>query len=265
MYLYLYLTTRLIALTLALSIYFPSHAGQCPADELLLLRKTVESEAFEADRGLSDHHAEFGAKYMYALASLTPNDVWLDGGAGAARAQIEYLAGALGEMYPTKARCVAVSVTRHSSLDPRYLKAIDSPALKLMNSKQLTYLHGRYIEQIPKAELGHAKLITDFFGALSYTENLSDVLQLYFSILDNNGTIFAAFTDQRTRIIVGDSKPMMLSEWLKTIPGIVLEPIKVGSNPSFVIKKTALYRGVPKTVLTKVGGGRPPTRVFRVE
>jgi hypothetical protein len=60
-------------------------------------------------------------------------------------------------------------------------------AKKLELAHRLRYLHGRKIEDIPDAELGHADLITEFYGAFTYSVHKFEILEKYSRLLKPGG------------------------------------------------------------------------------
>ena len=108
-----------------------------------------------------------------ALGTLGSSDRWLDIGAGAGQAILDYYApeddAAPGEKCAGaggKVRAVAMSI------EDRRTDKWQQQAASLGDDR-LRYLSGKRLRDYSPEELGKFQIITDVFGGFSYTEDLS--------------------------------------------------------------------------------------------
>ncbi len=247
----------------------------------------VTTNTFTVNRSLNVYSQHFPFKDTTSIKDLVEQlpdgAIWVDMGAGEARALIEGL-----KANPRIAEGVAVAFKR--------------PAKSLSDdqvSGRFRYLEGDYVENMARdGKLdnlkGRANLVTDVFGPLSYSEHLPPLLQTYIDILRPNGiAIFNVMSERnfdrpdssQIRIL---SEPMKLNpvirngkteqegivSWLRTIPGIEIVEVSdyLGTSgryweKSIAIKIRKLVKDVviPNTLrTTNYVASSPPIRSFDI-
>ncbi|MBI3556852.1 MAG: hypothetical protein HY074_11365 [Deltaproteobacteria bacterium] len=226
----------------------------------LLVRKmhgVVSAGQFNDFRGIGEYQLVLGETFTAHLARLVRGNRWLDVGAGHARAQKEYLLGKRGFFdWIFKGRADVVAVAAKVAKPTRYSKMVDTA---VEGSRKFLGLFGRYVEDIPDQELGRADVITDVFGAISYSERVDAVLNKYLRVLNAGGSIYIHTSPEHTKIIRKDGTQVTLVQWLDSVDGLA---VKVEAM-SIVVTPTRV--GVVVPTLKLVGGKAdvPPERVFQ--
>jgi hypothetical protein len=135
-------------------------------------------------RGLSDYAELLPTGFCGALGRLGSSDRWLDIGAGAGQAILDYYApqgdAPSGEKCVRpgdKARAVALSIE-----DRRTDKWRGQAAS--LGDDRIRYLSGKRLRDYAPEELGKFQIITDVFGGFSYTEDLSRFVDKVLSLLE---------------------------------------------------------------------------------
>jgi len=148
---------------------------------LLTGLEILETNDFRVSSGLAAYRKAFGAPFAKALGQMGDRSRWLDGGAGEAKAMIEYLEGggkgqctAVGFEIPSTARTAVADAT--SEFEGRFFYASG----KLFGKMDKRDLHGGE---------GDFDLITDLNGVLYYTESLAEDLEKYLLLLKPNGVL----------------------------------------------------------------------------
>ena len=141
-------------------------------------------------RGLSDYAELLPSGFCDALGRLGSSDRWLDIGAGAAQAILDYYApegdapsGEKCARSGDKARAVAMSIE-----DRRTDKWREQAAS--LGDDRIRYLSGKRLRDYSPEELGKFQIITDVFGGFSYTEDLSQFVDKVLSLLEVGGGFY---------------------------------------------------------------------------
>jgi hypothetical protein len=165
-----------ISLILGCLLFFTigtvSQAEVLPAER----DKTNNSDSYIQNRGLSDYRQILGSDFSKFLGSLTKNDLWLDSGAGNAIAMIDYLS--IGG----PARSLAIDAREPQN-------SVTLAALKKF-PQQFTYQSGRYVQDYGPNELPSCKLITDVFGAVTYSSEVDVVFNRLLNALVEGGKLY---------------------------------------------------------------------------
>ena len=157
------------------------------------------------NRGLSDYAELLPSGFCDALGRLGSSDRWLDIGAGAGQAILDYYApedeAAPGEKCARsggKARAVAMSI------EDRRTDTWQQQAASLGDDR-LRYLSGKRLRDYSPEELGKFQIITDVYGGFSYTEDLSQFVEKVLSLLEIGGVFYTMV--QSVHLEDGKDKP----------------------------------------------------------
>ncbi|HEY1373913.1 MAG TPA: tetratricopeptide repeat protein [Candidatus Binatia bacterium] len=139
------------------------------------------------NRGLAKYTGLLPAGFCDALAKLGGSDRWLDIGAGEGHAMAEYFAqgdaakkcGGAG----ARAHAVAISIEDRRSGEWKQLAA-------RLGDDRMRYFAGKRLRQYSNDELGKFQLITDVFGGLTYTEDISHYVDRVLGLLDVGGSFY---------------------------------------------------------------------------
>ncbi|MCC6750594.1 MAG: hypothetical protein IT371_23230 [Deltaproteobacteria bacterium] len=190
------------------------------------------------------------------LFGLGRDAVWVDAGAGYARAQRDYreLGG--------EARLVAVGL----SLPTRNLfKALSLLAYQALPHHRFRYVGQGPIEQLPeqkrRALFGRVDVITDVFGAFAYSDRLDRVLATYASMLKVGGRAYVTF-DADTRLEDARGRKVPVAEWIGSVGG--LRVTQLHDPYSLLIEKTQEEVRVPRLDLLYLRFDYPSRRGYRI-
>jgi hypothetical protein len=198
------------------------------------LLKILRSNFFVTGRSLNEYIEGLFFGFKKSLESLKQEDVWIDLGSGKGKAALEFLQ----TRDNIKASPLVVLITFKSGRWRRWPQF----------SGKLKVLEGQLFEEIPKGEIPQARLVTDFFGVLSYTLDLTRTLNQVFSHLQRGGELYLHSNHSYTMIEDGHGKIMGLTGFLKSLPGIKVE----GQYGILKVTKTAEQIEVPQLELLKV-------------
>lgn len=203
----------------------------------------VQKNKFVTNRDLHEYREVLHADFMNSLSKLTPDQHWVDLGAGKANAQIGYIKSFLNPLSAAHATAVAYKLDRWFS-PPKF-------------DGKLQIKEGAF-EQQPTAAWKKADLVTDVFGVISYTRDLHTSLQKVFDLMNVKGEFYIFATNYHTSIRVSEKKHLSLIDFLATIEGIRVE----GRYGTIKITKEAENILVPRLELQKYVDDAPPTRAF---
>jgi SAM-dependent methyltransferase len=236
---------------------------------------------YVTNRGLSDYKELLPSGFCDALGRLGRSDRWLDIGAGAGQAILDYYAPARGAppgegcvRSGAKARAVAISIE-----DRRTDKWKQQGAS--LGDDRIQYLSGKRLRQYLPDELGKFQIITDVYGGFTYTENLSRFLEKVLSLLEIGGAFYTVLpavhledgTDKlgtwyKTELVDAASRPVKVCSWLRqtTCTKISCESKTDWDEPTQLIKigKVCSDVAVPRTNLVEYMAGAPPSRRFQL-
>jgi SAM-dependent methyltransferase len=183
-----------------------------------LAEERLQKNAFQVGRDLKAYEEAFGSPFSTALAGMRDTSRWLDGGAGEAKAMIEYLdCGGKGQ-------CIAVGY----EIPGQAVAAVSKASEKYKN--RFFYSSGKYFAAMSNSDL-HAglkefDLITDFNGVLYYTETLVEDLTRYLNLLRVGGIL--VFVEVHVEInmekaVSRTGRPVPdIARWANNISGVVL-------------------------------------------
>jgi hypothetical protein len=199
------------------------------------MQKVVTDSKYTQDRALfGENSYQFGfiGGFKSAIKGLSSDQVWLDSGAGRFKAISQYFR----EIGEAKVIGVSVETPRDSSII-RYLSK-NYP-------KRFKALLGSPIESYSNEELGPVDLITDYYGAFSYSPHPDIILRKYLDILKVGGRL-DIFIWENASFVYVHGVPFKLIDWIGTIPGITFETENPRSGGrALSIKKVSADVGVP--------------------
>jgi len=250
-----------------------------------IYRSTGEQvpEGYTVDRSLSVYTVGLSSDFDDTLASLGPNDRWLDIGAGRGQAILDYYTRDYDLTHPegrerrgSKARAVAMSIEdRRTSLWQQNAAGL--------GANQIQYLFNRRLREYSREELGRFQLITDVIGGFSYTDNLSQFVENVLGFLELNGIFYTVLQDVHseagtnrpyykdspflTEIANADGSEVKVCSWLKRITCVeVTCELNMQWNPpveAYRIRKTCNDVTVPALVRINYEAGTPPQRRYQ--
>lgn len=206
---------------------------------------------FPVGRGLRRKDPEAGTSYFdyrgfgpilrKELISLKENEVWIDIGAGELFAQAEFFLKGYSH-----GKAIAISVrdpdTKEFQENLKYLRRL--PFEKFL------YLSGRRVEEIPAQELPPAKIVSDLFGALSFTEQIDSTLQKELEMLKPGGIFVARLQKAYIKDVSG--RRFGIRKYLASVVGA--EILFYGWH-SLAMKRTVDKVNVPKLRLVNFISG----------
>jgi hypothetical protein len=233
-------------------------------------------------RGLSDYAELLPNGFCDALSKLGSSDRWLDIGAGAGQAILDYFAppgdARAGEKCArpgAKARAVAVSIEDRRSDKWRERAAS-------LGDDRMRYLFGKRMRDYSSEELGKFQIITDVFGGFSYTESLSGFVDKVLSMLEIGGSFYTLLpgvhlenAKERLGILYlteledAVGRREKVCSWLKKTKcvQVTCESKSDWKRPTELvsIRKVCSDTSVPRMKLVEFEAGYPPSRRFQLE
>jgi SAM-dependent methyltransferase len=232
------------------------------------------------NRGLSDYAELLPTGFCDALGRLGSSDRWLDIGAGAAQAILDYYApegdppsGEKCARSVSKARAVAMSIE-----DRRTDKWREQAAN--LGDDRLRYLTGKSLRHYSVEELGKFQIITDVFGGFTYTADLSRFVEKVLSLLEVGGVFYTLVPGVHleggdklgvfylTELENAAGRPEKVCSWLKQTAGVQVtcESKSDWKRPTELIniRKVCREVSVPRLKLWEFEAGYPPGRRFQL-
>jgi hypothetical protein len=242
----------------------PLLAETCADGYAAVARRHVQENGFEDARALGHYRMDFCCGFQAALDALQPGDVILDVGSGKGVALAMVIRDykpkprLFGWRSPAPGKPIGIGVSIVMNPDRMVNEVLAS------NPDNLKFITKKFVEDIPASELGRPKIIADFFGALSYTNDVERVLQKYVDVLRSDGKIFIRAGSPGKTTFLKNGVELNMVEFLKTVPGLAVEEGMTGS--SFAIRKTSAQVTLPKLKLKsfETVNPPPPRRVFEV-
>ena len=133
-------------------------------------------DGYVTNRGLSDYAGLLFSGFCDALTKLGTSDRWLDIGAGAGLAILDYYA-------PPDAAAPAEKCARPGGLASAVAMSIEDRRtdawrqLAASLGERIRYVSGKALRHYSLDELGKFQIITDVYGGFSYTEDLSRFME----------------------------------------------------------------------------------------
>lgn len=235
------------------------------------------------DRSLESYTYFLPDAFDPALASLGPQDRWLDIGAGHGLAVLDYYTPQYDKTHRAgrkrrgkKAQSVALSIEDRRT--PRWKKAVAA-----LDAGKVQYLYGRRLWEYSPEELGRFQLVTDVMGGFSYTPDLTRFMQSVMLLLELDGSFFTVLQDVKleqepnkpfydgypfaTEIESPAGSNATICSWLKSISctEVHCEAREAWGPPLEVyhVRKVCNDISVPALVPVDFSAGTPPQRGFR--
>jgi hypothetical protein len=241
----------------------------------------VENNNYTQTRILDDYNNYFlfreGKNLLQTLANLRTGATWFDMGSGRNVALVKGL-----QKNPQIRRGVGVSATRTEfALGDERVPG------------RLKQINGDYLENLVaqgrlKSQKGKVDLITEVFGPMTYSRQVTEIMQIYLDLLKTNGQLMMAFQiargKQRSIFEPKEVYPYNsvsserglneygLLEWMKTIQGISIEFVEQKTEKeegqfehTIGVRITKLIDqvNVPRTIeVDKEIPTVPPMRIF---
>lgn len=286
-------TARLAVLIIAMGSMGPAAGwSQEPAEPRLDEELTKQEKIFQrrgadvpsgyvTDRGLSRYAELLPVGFCAALGRLGGSDRWLDIGAGAGQAILDYYAPGDDAMSVEKcARAGAKARAVALSIEDRRTNKWHQRAASLGDDR-IRYLSGKSLRHYSVEELGKFQLVTDVFGGFTYTEDLSRFVDKVLSVLDVGGGFYTLMPGVRleggdklgawylTELESASGRPEKVCSWLKKIScaQITCDSKRDWKRPTELIKiaKVCSNVSVPPMKLLEFVAGYPPDRRFQLE
>jgi len=244
-------------------------------------RGTEVPSGYVTSRGLSDYAELLPTGFCDALGRLGSSDRWLDIGAGAAHAILDYHAPEASAPAQkcrgsaAQARAVAMSI------EDRRTDRWREQAASLADDR-IRYLSGKRLRQYSHEELGKFQIITDVFGGFSYTEDLSGFVERVLRLLEIGGVFYTLMPGVHlehakdklgilylTELEDAAGRPEKVCSWLKkcTCAKVTCESKSDWKRPTELIKveKVCSDVSVPRMKLLEFVAGYPPDRRFQLD
>jgi SAM-dependent methyltransferase len=256
-----------------------------PTDEFAKQERIYRSQGADIPSGyvtgrvLSDYADALPKGFCGALSRLRSTDRWLDIGAGSGGAILDYTSpdgqsAASAKCAGGGSRANAVAV----SIEDRRTDAWTQQAAKL-GGERIRYFFGRRFRDYPAAQLGKFQLITDVYGAFSYTDDLSAFMERVLSLLEVDGAFYSLVqsvhlengqddpkTYYLTELQDADGRDVKVCSWLKQIScvNVTCESHTDWHTPTELIdiRKVCNDVSVTPAKLLKYEAGNPPGRKF---
>ncbi|MDE0151174.1 MAG: hypothetical protein OXK80_01585 [Bdellovibrionales bacterium] len=166
------------------------------------------------------------ATLIALIKTLSGNDTWLDVGTGSgyvledgilglhrAGRSINKIPHTIGMTYRTRLLDIEKITTVHRP------HKVSPPDYRTHLTEKLSVKHkirdDLLFENIPDQELPRPKLITDFYGAFSYSANPASVVSRYLNIITADGTIGIVYTNKL--VVKLGNKEVSFWEWLESV------------------------------------------------
>ncbi len=219
------------------------------------LEDIIQCNSFTTNRHLSNYKNLLGLNFVSRLTELNhmsehgAHVEWLDAGAGLAFAQRDFYSEIRDK---NTYRLTAVSWIKPDSLE---LDAF------LSAEPDFIYRHGQQLEDMAFTPL-QFDIITDIYGAFSYSLRINELFAQYHRILKMGGKLWIYTATVRTIFYDGQNSLTLKQLIEKYAHGFQVTSISKNNMASIEIEKNAETFYLPQFTLVTAAPGRPPYRVF---
>lgn len=205
------------------------------------LSQVLQNNKFEVSRDLVDYLLRFGPRFQVRVRDLLASQTWLDIGAGHALAQRDYVRvrqkeGAISHEFFEKkgnwemARQILKGRLSFAEKWPLLLSVsyAKPTGFDLSAGNPVKYHEMDWSQSWWKkfaSSVRNVDVMTDYYGNLSYTKNISRDLKSYLQLLSPTGALYVSIDKSVTHIQKGDGSTVDLLQWLQTVPGLEVRPI----------------------------------------
>ncbi len=238
-------------------------------------------DGYVTNRGLSNYAGLLPSGFCDTLGRLGTSDRWLDIGAGAGQAILDYYAPPDAAAPAEKcARPGGLASAVAISIEDRRTDAWHRLAASL--GERIRYLTGKLLRNYSPEELGKFQIITDVYGGFSYTDDLSRFMEKVLSVLEVGGGFYTIVqyvhlqaakdspaTWYQTELVDAAGRGEKMCSWLKKTSCVQVscESKSAWDPPTeqINIRKVCSDVSVPRMKLVKFEAGNPPNRRFQLE
>lgn len=210
------------------------------------LRMFIGRGLFTPDRSGQTYESALGPGFIYSLRELMPGQRWLNVGSGSLVAERDYFETLCPLGCGTEV--VSVDPAGHTAAAYEKLKA-DFPKAPIKHIAALA-------EELSPEEVGRFDLISDSFGALSYTPDPDYMFYIYAHLLKPGGKLY--FIPGNWIINGSDGQGRHL--WLSQIKGF--DMIESADPHHIVLRRNNQDVYVPSLELFDIWPGLPPYFFF---
>ena len=166
------------------------------------------------------------SKLTALIQGLTGNDMWIDVGTGSGYVLEDSILGLHEDGRDINGIPHTLGITYEPTLsDIEQITTVQRPngtsvknyrtrVPEELSSKHRMWSH-RLLQDIPNEELPKAKLITDFYGAFSYSADPASEINKYINVIDKDGTIGIVYSN--SEVVKLKDESVSFHEWLKSI------------------------------------------------
>jgi SAM-dependent methyltransferase len=249
--------------------------------EIFRRRGADVPRGYITDRGLSAYAELLPTGFCDALGRLGSSDRWLDVGAGAGQAILDYYAPP--DAAAPAEKCGRSDARAHAvamSIEDRKTDHWRERAANLDHDR-IRYLTGKSLRHYSLEELGKFQIITDVFGGFTYTADLSRFVDKVLSLLEVGGGFYTLVpgvhleggdklgTWYLTELEDAAGRPEKVCSWLKKTSCVKVscESKSDWKRPTELIKveKICSDVSVRSMKLLEFVAGYPPDRRFQLD
>jgi len=277
----------IVVQALGLGAVWPQELAEPRLDEEIVKQEKIFQRrgadvpsGYITNRGLSDYAELLPTGFCDALGRLGSPDRWLDIGAGAGQAILDYYAPP--DPAAPAEKCALpgdLASAVAMSIEDRRTAAWHQLAASL--GERIRYLTGKSLRHYSVEELGKFQIITDVFGGFTYTADLSRFVEKVLSLLEVGGGFYTLVpgvhleggdklgTWYLTELEDAGGRPEKVCSWLKKTAcvQVTCESKSDWKRPTELIKveKVCSDVSVPRMKLVEFEAGYPPDRRFQLE
>ncbi|MGE5525559.1 MAG: hypothetical protein ACM3SS_17735 [Rhodospirillaceae bacterium] len=243
------------------------------------------AEGYVTDRTLADYILALPKDFDRSLASLGPEDRWLDIGAGMGQAILDYYSPGYDFTHPESAKPNSRKASAVAmSIEDRRTAFWNQTAAQLA-PRQIQYVYNKQLREYSPDDIGQFQIITDVIGGFSYATDLSLFMEKVLALLKVDGKFYTVLQDVRseaatnkpyyegasflTEIRNASGADVGVCSWLKSI-GCVQVSCELKSDWKPPIEVYRIHKvcdnvAVPALETIHFTAGTPPERGYRLK